>query len=636
MATVDDVILYLTAPVEGTPLNHAQWKFDSDYYQGVKNMVVSGQTTWLTTTDNGPDRREIRLNSSRMPVLIAGSEQRPVYPLYRDGVSVANVRFGVTATTIGLSRDGLEWNIDFADGIATETHDVYISSWHCVVISKDSSAVSVYTIDNVGTTTPMTVAPWNIWENMYGSDILVQEDGIYILSMIQQEKSFTLLTRLSADGIHYAAGHKCSHIRTKMTRSADGSTLSEQIFMTECTSSFIPQGGRGVSAVRGLFVLEYLCSSGWRSRQSFEGLKPAVFSLELGREYFEEDYPTSMRFTMYPEEIDPSLSPPYVVHNVVLGPDIWPCVAQINTQLYLIDMDRTVETVAGDVKALLTIGHIYNAVGPPILSTVFVTTDDYMHIVPGAFPIDALTTSATGTLSDNGTLRLVDINVQMSFTQAPGADTVLTTLVPLKSTSTFTFSHNRLFVAIKDTSSGQYKVRRFMLYTRELFDTHLGDAQIEEYLGYFKTICESEYGEGDPFCRCANFDGSLAQEYNLDGDTYELKRIQRTVQCLDDDCIYRKNLQNNLISVHKLQATKCDMDLTICSTRFNPNDVSGSSQVNVINQCGSGSPGLPSLVNGSGQTGFSNIWSIILCVLTGCIVAVLLIGLYYYVRRKRL
>jgi hypothetical protein len=216
------------------------------------------------------------------------------------------------------------------------------------------------------------------------------------------------------------------------------------------------------------------------------------------------------------------------------------------------------------------------------------------------------------------------------------SDLSITKRVPVVSASKYTFSYNRQYVAVRGEQS--YQVRQFSLYTRSLFETHRTDTDIERYLSYFQLICESEYGTGDPFCRCANYDGGLTAEYALGDNTYASKRLAQTAQCLDQDCIYRKSLPNNVISVHKLNATNCDMDLTVCSTAFDGKDVSASSQVNVINQCGGGSgvgggvadTAMPMPVNnGSGFWW----WGLILSLLVGTILALVAIQVYRYNHR---
>lgn len=178
-----------------------------------------------------------------------------------------------------------------------------------------------------------------------------------------------------------------------------------------------------------------------------------------------------------------------------------------------------------------------------------------------------------------------------------------------------------LSVAIRDDNLGRYHVQKFLLYSRELFESIRGDSEILQYLDLFRMICESRYGVGDGFCRCDG--GELTLEYNLVSETYESRRRAQTVQCLDDDCIFRKNLKHNIVSRYKLDAMSCDMDRT---TSFNPEGISSSSQVHVINRCGSGSSDLPSFANNTSIG--SMVVSGLLLVLVGLIVILPSIGLY--------
>jgi hypothetical protein len=325
------------------------------------------------------------------------------------------------------------------------------------------------------------------------------------------------------------------------------------------------------------------------------------------------------------------------ITSVKMGPDgAWPFMIHAGDSIYEWWQDGKVVRKLTGVQDILGWGS--NGSGRAIIYRLK-SSPEKIQFEPSLVPN---ITSTLSELSDNGTfLRTYSGNSKHTITVAhQSQEDVLgiTKWARVSSSSdnrdTVTFSPNRQYVLMED-SAGRLAVRRFVLYSKRLFDGLTSDSDIERYLEYFQMICESEYGKGDPFCRCANYGGGLTEEYGLDDDTYLSKRLRQSVQCLDGDCIYRKNLKNNIVSVYKLNATDCNMDLTVCSSDFNSKDISASSQVNVVNQCGVGTDqATPDFNNNSSSVSGLRAPSIITCVAVSLLL-LFLVGAYIHYRSGR-
>ena len=323
------------------------------------------------------------------------------------------------------------------------------------------------------------------------------------------------------------------------------------------------------------------------------------------------------------------------ITSVKMGPDgAWPFTIQAGDSVYEWRQDGTVVRKLTGVKDILGWGS--NGLSARAIIYRLKSSPDTIRFEPSLVP-EEQNTPTESKLSDNGTfLRTYGGDRKHTITVAHQSqeDVLGITKWAKVSPDEVTFSPNRQYVLMKD-SAGRPVVRRFVLYSKRLFDGLTSDSDIERYLEYFQMICESGYGEGDPFCRCANYGGELTEEYGLDDDTYLSKRLRQSVQCLDGDCIYRKNLKNNIVSVYKLNATDCNMDLTVCSSDFNSKDISASSQVNVVNQCGVGTDqATPDFNNNSSSVSGLRAPSIITCVAVSLLL-LFLVGAYIHYRSGR-
>jgi len=323
------------------------------------------------------------------------------------------------------------------------------------------------------------------------------------------------------------------------------------------------------------------------------------------------------------------------ITSVKMGPDgAWPFTIQAGDSVYEWRQDGTVVRKLTGVKDILGWGS--NGLSARAIIYRLKSSPDTIRFEPSLVPKET-NTPTESKLSDNGTfLRTYSGDRKHTITVAHQSQEDVLGITKWAKVSSYevTFSPNRQYVLMED-SAGRPVVRRFVLYSKRLFDGLTSDSDIERYLEYFQMICESGYGEGDPFCRCANYSGELTKEYGLDDDTYLSKRLRQSVQCLDGDCIYRKNLKNNIVSVYKLNATDCNMDLTVCSSDFNSKDISASSQVNVVNQCGVGTDqATPDFNNDSSSVSGLRAPSIITCVVVSLLL-LFLVGAYIHYRSGR-
>jgi hypothetical protein len=323
------------------------------------------------------------------------------------------------------------------------------------------------------------------------------------------------------------------------------------------------------------------------------------------------------------------------ITSVKMGPDgAWPFTIQAGDSVFEWRQDGTVVRKLTGVKDILGWGS--NGSSARAIIYRLKSSPETIRFEPSLVPSTSSgSVPPESKLSDNGTfLRTYSGNRTITVAHQSQEDVLGITKWATVSSYEVTFSPNRQYVMMKD-SAGRPTVRRFVLYSKRLFDGLTSDSDIERYLEYFQMICESEYGKGDPFCRCANYSGELTKEYGLDDDTYLSKRLRQSVQCLDGDCIYRKNLKNNIVSVYKLNATDCNMDLTVCSSDFNSKDISASSQVNVVNQCGVGTDqATPDFNNNSSSVSGLRAPSIVTCVVVSLLL-LFLVGAYIHYRSGR-
>lgn len=175
-------------------------------------------------------------------------------------------------------------------------------------------------------------------------------------------------------------------------------------------------------------------------------------------------------------------------------------------------------------------------------------------------------------------------------------------------------------------------MRKFLLYTPDLLGSVsiYGDTFVDQYLQMFRTICQSEYGRGDPFCRCANLNNELTAELGLLDDSYVNKRLGALSPCLDADCIVRMKMENNIVSRYQLAAVDCSMDLTVCSAGLEADKIDNKSTVNFMNACGPGS------LAQSITTIYDQTWDIVNALLLGgLLVSTLVFIVWFIIKRRR-
>jgi hypothetical protein len=97
MTQVENIIRYLTIPIEDKPEYSESWLLDTSEIDEY-NTIVAGTTTFIVPSYVTDERNEIRLNPDRVPLVVSNSLQRPVYPERIHGVSIANFEFDCPAT----------------------------------------------------------------------------------------------------------------------------------------------------------------------------------------------------------------------------------------------------------------------------------------------------------------------------------------------------------------------------------------------------------------------------------------------------------------------------------------------------------------------------------------------------------
>lgn len=647
MTTPDKIIDFLSVPID-RPSTHESFcvKTTKDsattaYFTPRQFEYVgmdTNKTTWLRLDGDtlSQDRTEIGIGTNRIPTFRATDSHHLIYPHGPVGSHTrASVTFDQTKDKI-MKTNG-------EDGILTiqlvqeeeEGMTVYVSDQFCVCTSEKTTTVYRYDIENDEIEKQVLGSSYHIPSHMNHptGDTTGIIEHIYRLVVVQSDGLYLYLTMDRPDFMDYVG--VLIHLPVKnIPLPGEGNPIQRPVRATHLHS-----GHQGV--VRAPFDLyidntspneestilciwcddRYVGTRGGSTKLVIESIlvvyeEAGCIKDITGRHRSHAQVTITDLHTIYGSNIDKAVDTPFDFKMAKIGPYGWPCMFQMNANIYRLDEDGTITRICTGVHRFLDWCNL-ETMGIPVISLLYTDKEDPTRLVinPGRFRQVPTTDAKYMRITDDGTL-LYESNDDGMYRATVGhaIDAYVegvTRYADIDPDRAHTFSPNRLYVASRDGDT--YQVRRFLLYTPDLLGSAsmYGDTFVDQYLQMFRTLCLSEYGKGDPFCRCANLNNELTAELGLLDDSYVNKRLGALSPCLDSDCIVRMKMGNNIVSRYQLGAVDCSMDLTVCSAGIEAEKIDNKSTVNFMNACGPGSLA-QSITNSQDQT-----WDITSTILLG-------------------
>jgi hypothetical protein len=624
MSTPDKIIDYLSVKIDGQSTNESfcvnttKDSATTAYFtphQFEYFGMDTNQTTWLRLAGDKSSqyRTDIGIGTNRIPTFQAtDSQTRPIYPRDPAGTHTrAIITFGNgtdTILTTGEDADILTIQLtqEYEEGLS-----VYVSDQFCVCTSEATTTVYMYDTANNAIEKQRLASLYHIPLEKYHppSDTTGVIEHLYRLVVVQSDGLYLYLTMNRPDFMDEVG--VLIHLPVK-TIPLSGERNPIQL---PVRATHIHSGWQGV--VRSPFDIYIDNKSHTESTilciwcdDRYGGMRGGSTQLVVESILVVYEDPSFRPITgthrshaqvtitelhnIRGSNIDKAVDAPFDLKMAKISPDGWPCMFQMNANIYKLDEDGTITRIYTGVHTFLDWCYL-ETMGSPVRSLLYTDKEDSTRFVinPGRFRQVPGTNAKYLRITDDGTL-LYESNDAWKYRATVGhaIDAYVegvTRYADIDPDRAHTFSPNRLYVASRDGDT--YQVRRFLLYTPDLLGSAsmYGDTFVDQYLQMFRTICLSEYGRGDPFCRCANLNNELTAELGLLDDSYANKRLAALSPCLDSDCIVRMKMGNNIVSRYQLAAVDCSMDLTVCSAGIEADKIDNKSTVNFMNACGPGS-----------------------------------------------